>query len=362
MDTSELPVSKFSEHTIVENHSALPPPTSEKGQAITKLSNYSLEKLDVVDLQNQNTQIDTPYVHDNFQNVELPLDETNSMRSSPSAVIDYTKNAHNKHLHSNLKYNNSTLEQPLTNSYKPIIDPISTRQYPSTISTSIEREKLNVDVHENQKEYTYKNEGDAIVVTTKYCPPSKLGSMSWNQTESNTYGKTSCPQYSNGFAYRYCDPGGHWKGKSADLSQCKSEWLNQIIASLDTRDQQLSIVHLSNMMAEYVIRNQFHGGDILHLISIMERLIDALRVDLELIPTASQREAVITQVVQNIIKTGSVMLEEENHSTWRDLGHVSRQLETLSAFVISLENAGLLLPEGAGENKEVTIASENIRK
>ena len=115
-------------------------------------------------------------------------------------------------------------------------------------------------------------------------------------------------------------------------------------------------------MAEYVIRNHFHGGDISPLINTMGKLIDALRFDLELISTLSQRKAVITQVVQNIIKTGSVMIELENHFIWKDVGQVQKQLETISDFVTSLENAGLLLPEGAGENKEVTIASDNIRK
>ena len=56
------------------------------------------------------------------------------------------------------------------------------------------------------------------------------------------------------------------------------------------------------------------------------------------------------------------MIDHVNHDVWKDLGEVSRQLETLSAFVTSLEDVGLLLPEAAGENKEVTIASDNIRK
>ena len=87
-----------------------------------------------------------------------------------------------------------------------------------------------------------------------------------------------------------------------------------------------------------------------------------MRIDLELIPTSSQRSAVITQVVQNLIKTGSVLIDHASHDVWKDLGEVSKQLETLSAFVTILEDVGLLLPEAAGENKEVTIASDNIRK
>ena len=56
------------------------------------------------------------------------------------------------------------------------------------------------------------------------------------------------------------------------------------------------------------------------------------------------------------------MVDLENHFLWNDIGTLHNQLATLSTFITVLENAGLLLPEGAGENKEVTIASENIRK
>jgi hypothetical protein len=230
--------------------------------------------------------------------------------------------------------------------------PIVSNETPSTIGSS----------RSNHKTYNNKDNENILLPTFKFCQANTFGNLYWNETKANTRATMRCPKYNSGFAYRFCDLNGNWEENSADLSQCTSEWLNKIILDLEKRDQKLSVVHLSNIMAEYVTRNHFHGGDISHLINTMEKLVDALRLDLELIPTSSQRKAVITQVVQNIIKTGSVMIDLDNHFIWRDVGQVQEQLETVSALVMCLENAGLLLPEGAGENKEVTIASENIRK
>ena len=171
-----------------------------------------------------------------------------------------------------------------------------------------------------------------------------------------------CPNSSIGYAYWFCDTRGNWANPSPDLSQCTSMWLNEIIFKLDEREQKESIVHLSSSLVQKATANTYHGGDISKLIYTIEKMTDKMRLDLELIPTSSQRKAVITEVVQNIVKIGSAMISLRNLDTWRDVGAADKELSAISSYVTSLENAGLLLPEGAGENKEVTIASDNICK
>ena len=63
-----------------------------------------------------------------------------------------------------------------------------------------------------------------------------------------------------------------------------------------------------------------------------------MRLDLELIPTSSQRKAIITEVVQNLIKIGSAMISPRNLDTWRDVGEVEKELSTISSYVTALEN------------------------
>ena len=377
MDTSELPVSKYSGHTVIEDHSSIPT-LSQKDKNIGKRpSNSSGEEKVHLDLQPKEfTQIDPPLYKDGvgLENNILPNTKSNEIyqstsRNSPTSYLNgkITKEntvAYGESQHHDLY--NVVKQKSLQTSSKALIDFTNRNLGPFTSTVFNDPEQTS----DRNDHGAYGSKQDkmshkATMYSSNICPSSLAGGLSWNATKANTMGVTSCPKFSNGFAFRRCDANGSWVNEDLiDLSHCVSNWLTSIMTSLEeqTGDQKSSIVYLSNMMAQYAIRNHFKAGDISHLIQVIQKLIDSLRIDLELIPTSAQRSAVITQVVQNVIKTGSVLIDHVNHDVWKDLGEVSKQLETLSAFVTSLEDVGLLLPEAAGENKEVTIASDNIRK
>ena len=360
MDTSEIPVSKLSPNTNLEDNSMF---SSEQ----TIINDSDLDKKDMDHVfKKESTQIDSPHTSNATEVSSIQLHRENELSLSTSQTIPSshmtvanTIRTSSPSLQLDRKTINLALDDSLISSSKPLIDTNRQNKFSFTtldVNTRNDTQHSSVQ-YPRQNHVLLRND-----VKSKFCPRSTLGVLSWNDTEPNTIAATSCPNHSTGSAYRFCDPNGNWDKNSVNLSQCVSEWLNKIILDLQEGERKLSIVHLSNIMAEYATRNHFQSGDIPHLIETVEKLIDALRRDLELIPTSSQREAVITQVVQNIIKTASVMVDLENHFLWKDIGTLQKQLTTLSAFITSLENAGLLLPEGAGENKEVTIASDNIRK
>ena len=54
--------------------------------------------------------------------------------------------------------------------------------------------------------------------------------------------------------------------------------------------------------------------------------------------------------------------EETNGLAWERLGGAAKKRKCVTLMINALENAGLLLPEVIHENKEVTVASPNIRK
>ena len=54
--------------------------------------------------------------------------------------------------------------------------------------------------------------------------------------------------------------------------------------------------------------------------------------------------------------------EETNGLAWERLGGAAKKRKCVTLMISALENAGLLLPEVIHENKEVTVASPNIRK
>ena len=361
MDTSELPVSNFSPKSSLEEHSI-----SSSEQTIINGSN-SNTNVKADDFKKEHTQIDSPQITRykiNNQSTPFSIGKESYLSTSQTVSLpDVTKANKIRPLNPTLESEEKTIDFGFGGTYvsssKPLIDPKhKSKSLFSPLEVNASNDTQHTSVQQpKQNHVLLKNDGKS-----KFCPRSTLGVLSWNDTEPNTIAATSCPNHSSGSAYRFCDPNGNWAQNSVNLSQCISNWLHKIILDLQNGDRKLSIVHLSNIMSEYASRNHFQSGDILHLIETIEKLIDALRSELELIPTSSQREAVITQVVQNIIKTASVMVDLENHFLWQDIGTLYKQLTTLSAFITSLENAGLLLPEGAGENKEVTIASNNIRK
>ena len=68
------------------------------------------------------------------------------------------------------------------------------------------------------------------------------------------------------------------------------------------------------------------------------------------------------QVVESLVKTGSALLEARNLESWREMGSDKKKRKAITQLTRGLENAGLLLPEGARENQEVTITAKNIRE
>ena len=69
-----------------------------------------------------------------------------------------------------------------------------------------------------------------------------------------------------------------------------------------------------------------------------------------------------SQVVESLVKTCSILLEDRNLESWREMGNDKKKRKALTKLTRVLENAGLLLPEGARENEEVTITAKNTCK
>ena len=90
-------------------------------------------------------------------------------------------------------------------------------------------------------------------------------------------------------------------------------------------------------------------------------MTEKMHYELREIPTQQQKQAVVTEVVQSIVKTASVMIGELSVPAWNDLGEAKLR-KSVTLFSQAVEDAGLLLPEAVREYQEVTISSNNIRK
>ena len=197
----------------------------------------------------------------------------------------------------------------------------------------------------------------------RYCPPRMARTLEWPLTRFNQEVSMPCPMGTQGKARWRCsgkrdDGSVDWATPEPDLSDCRSLWLLKIHQQLKKK---VSVVHLSKEMAHYTAFNELYGGDITSLIDAIGVMTEKMFYELPDIPTEQQKEAIVMEIVQSVIKTASIMLTPENQSGWRDLGE-EKQKRTLTFFSRTLKSAGLLLPKAVRENQEITVSSPNIRK
>ena len=70
-------------------------------------------------------------------------------------------------------------------------------------------------------------------------------------------------------------------------------------------------------MSHYTASNPLYGGDILAFIDAIGVITEKMLYELPDIPTIEQREAVVMEIVQSVIKTASIMVSESNRYSFR---------------------------------------------
>ena len=196
----------------------------------------------------------------------------------------------------------------------------------------------------------------------RMCPPRNIRALSWTWTRPGTVARQSCPPGTVGVARWSCVRGQSaedtptWAPASPDLSDCQSVWMEKIIR--DLRKSEL-IINLASDLMQYMSVNALYGGDIKSAIDTMTIIYDKMQYKLQAIPTREQREAMVMELVQSLIKIGSHLVSEV--AAWQDLPH-DQQTRFLTNVILALERAGGLLPGVVEADQEVSVSSDNLRK
>jgi hypothetical protein len=204
------------------------------------------------------------------------------------------------------------------------------------------------------------------------CPPRRVRSVSWPWTAAGTTAETACPVGTRGTARWACQLatpaiGHHKKGGlpatavwepsgAPDLSECQSGWMGRILADLRKSD---AVGTIAADLVQYVAANPLYGGDIGGAVSAMTIIAEKLEYQLAAIPTMEQREAMVVEVGQALVRTASSLLDVDSLAAWTDL---PRRGRTLAAFMAALERTGHLLPRAIAADREVSISSQNVCK
>jgi hypothetical protein len=207
------------------------------------------------------------------------------------------------------------------------------------------------------------------------CPPRRVRTVSWPWTAVGTTAEVACPVGTRGTARWRCSlssggGGGRnaketaaiaavWEPAAApDLSECQSTWMGRILADLRKSD---AVGTIAADLVQYVTANPLYGGDVAAAVSAMTIVGEKLEYQLAAIPTMEQREVMVVEVAQSLVRTASGLLDVDSLAAWRDLPPRVRG-RTLAAFLAALERAGHLLPRAIPADREVSISSQNVCK
>ncbi|KAG6450607.1 hypothetical protein O3G_MSEX006656 [Manduca sexta] len=156
--------------------------------------------------------------------------------------------------------------------------------------------------------------------------------------------------------YLYTDAVPEWHGSTPDLSECRSVWLNSLEARVREGESLLSI---SNDLAQVTSSKTLYGGDMMTTTSIMKKLAQRMSQNVQTFPDAKQREAIVTDMLLGVIKTGSNLLEESQRASWADLS-LEAQNKVASALLTQLEENAFLLADAVAKEKTILQVVKNI--
>uniref|UniRef100_A0A182S8P3 Uncharacterized protein n=1 Tax=Anopheles maculatus TaxID=74869 RepID=A0A182S8P3_9DIPT len=148
-----------------------------------------------------------------------------------------------------------------------------------------------------------------------------------------------------------------WYAYRPDLTQCRSLWLN----NLEVRVQQpeSSLISIANDLAQVTSSKTLYGGDMLVATKIIQTMSQKMHYDIETIPDQRQREALVSELLNSVVKTGSNLLDQSQHASWLDLS-VEDQMRVATSLLTGLEDNAFLLADTILREKHVVQKVKNI--
>lgn len=194
-----------------------------------------------------------------------------------------------------------------------------------------------------------------------------------------------CPSGSNGFAKWSCNhPDANrafesqvsWSTKGPTLAECRSLWLGDLDSKL--RSGLVSVTNVSKILAEKSA--QFNkvptspdlnnadnpvifGGDLVLAARMLKQMAERMHYVLQRTVNLEAREALVTDLVQNVVKTASNLISDSSdiRQSWSDL--MGDELgRAATALMVGLEENAFLLAETVTTEKIIIKPTENIRK
>lgn len=195
------------------------------------------------------------------------------------------------------------------------------------------------------------------------CSPVTERNLQWTWTPIGDRVVQSCPGGATGVARWRCieSPITHdpvWYPETPDLSECRSVWLTSLESRINEGD---SLTTITAELASVTSSKTLYGGDMMITTKIIVKMAQKMASDIQSFPDTRQREAIVTELLSGVVRTGSNLLDSLQQASWKDLGH-KEQMQVATSLLIGLEENAFLLADTVVREKTVTQTVKNISK
>ena len=198
-------------------------------------------------------------------------------------------------------------------------------------------------------------------VTSSSCPPKTARQLQWDWTPAGQPAIQPCPIGATGLAKWACleevGKGAAW-APSPDMSGCKSVAVDNLEAQVRKEDPETVLV---SSLAYLTRTRSLYGGDLESTVGIMRTVASRLTYRLQSGRSFHNRESHVRQVVQDVLRSASNILEDSNRQAWMDL-QPNRQKKVATNLLLALEENAFLLAGVIDEPTNILETQEIMSK
>ena len=197
----------------------------------------------------------------------------------------------------------------------------------------------------------------------EYCGPTTARGLAWGLTRAGQMLIQPCPQGATGLARWLCradtdrSQSPAWREPSPDLTDCKTVAMSNLEVKLRQEDPENV---LASSLARLTGSRQLYGGDLQSAVAVMRTV--ASRVQFLLQQREDKfykKEAFIQEVLLNIVRSASNLLDVKNREAWGDL-EPAQQMKTASSLLLAIQENAALFAEVTTKPEILMESSYNI--
>uniref|UniRef100_A0A0A9VTS3 Latrophilin Cirl n=3 Tax=Lygus hesperus TaxID=30085 RepID=A0A0A9VTS3_LYGHE len=197
-----------------------------------------------------------------------------------------------------------------------------------------------------------------VIDESEMCAPKTARGLMWNWTKVGEVSVQPCPGGASGLARWGCIDSASPRRSSPtpDLSECRSVWLTTLNTRIAEGD---SVISIANELSQVTDSKTLYGGDMMTTTEIMKKMAKRMAQDIRTFPDQRQREAIVTELLHGVVKSGSNLLDPAQMPSWRDLTH-KEQMRVATSLLVEIEENSFLLADTVVREKTVSQREKNI--